>query len=81
VQNVKRTHGSEGATEPGRPTLPIPVSVRPPFLKREDDANLSMCRRRHSQREREREPLTREAIHKLVRKERREIIHEEDHST
>jgi hypothetical protein len=55
----------EGVTEPGRngpgsvslgwPAWPIPVSVRPPFLEREDDATLSTWRHHHSQRERERE--------------------------
>jgi hypothetical protein len=46
VQNVKRTHGSEGTTElgqdglgpvgPGRPAWPISEAVRPPFLEHED---------------------------------------------
>jgi hypothetical protein len=61
VQNVKRTHGSEGATElgqdepgrvgPGQPARPIPVSVRPPFLEREDDATLRTWTHHHSQKE------------------------------
>jgi hypothetical protein len=63
VQNVKGTHESEGATEPGRDgprpvspsrlAWPIPVSVRPPpFLEPEEDGALKSWRRRHSQRER-----------------------------
>jgi hypothetical protein len=42
----------------------------PPFAERES----------HSQREREREPFAREAIHKLGREKRREIVHEKDRS-
>jgi hypothetical protein len=61
VQDVKRTHGSEGATKPGwdgpgsvgpgRPAWPIPEAVRPPFLEPEEDATLKSWRHRHSQRE------------------------------
>jgi hypothetical protein len=35
----------------------------------------------HSHTKRERDPFTREVVHKLERKERREIIREEDRST
>jgi hypothetical protein len=59
-------------------TGPFRRRFGPPFLEREDDATLTPCGRRHSQR---REPFAREAIHKLERKDRREIIHEEDHPT
>jgi hypothetical protein len=45
VQNGKRTHGSEGATEPGRdgPGLTGLAHSRggsPPLLEREEDATL-----------------------------------------
>jgi hypothetical protein len=58
VHNHLRTHGSEGATEPGRdgpgpvgpgrPTQPTPGSVRPPFLAPEGSSTLKPWRRRHS---------------------------------
>jgi hypothetical protein len=58
VQNVKRIYVCEGENEPGRnglgsvgpgrPTWPIPTSIRPPFLEREDDATLSTWSCLHS---------------------------------
>jgi hypothetical protein len=60
VHKYMRTHGSEGATEPGRDG-PGPVGLTdfqgrfgPPFLAPEGFSTLSSWRRRHSQ-ERERE--------------------------
>jgi hypothetical protein len=53
VQNVKRTHGSEGATDPGRDG-PRSVGLAhscvgsAPFLECEDDATMDPWRRRHS---------------------------------
>jgi hypothetical protein len=59
VQNVKRTHGSKEATEPGRMglgrsaqadrTSPFSRRFGSPFLECEDDATLSTWRSRHSQ--------------------------------
>jgi hypothetical protein len=49
-----------------------------PFLAPEDPSTLSSWRRRHSQ---DREPFAREAIHKLEREKRREIVREKDLST
>jgi hypothetical protein len=49
MHNHLRTHGSKGATEPGRDG-PLPMSVRPPFLAPEGFSTLKPWRRRHSQR-------------------------------
>jgi hypothetical protein len=77
-----RTHGSEGATEPGRDG-PRPGGLAHSrgrfgllFLALKDPSTLSCWRCHHSQ---DREPFAREAIHKLER--RREIVREKDRST
>jgi hypothetical protein len=51
VHNGKRTHVREGVAElgAGRSAWPIPWSVRPPFLEREDVSTLRKWWRRHSQ--------------------------------
>jgi hypothetical protein len=64
------------SAQTGRPG-PSRRRFGPPFLEREDDATLSRCGHRHSQRE----PFVREVVHKLERKERREVIREKDCST
>jgi hypothetical protein len=50
-----------------------------PFLEPKDDATLSTGRRRHWQKERDR--FAQEAVHKLERKKRKEIIREKDRSS
>jgi hypothetical protein len=75
MHNHLRTHGSEGATEPGRdgpgpvgPSRPGPLltSVRPPFLAPEGFSTLKPWRRGHSGGE---SHSHQEAIHKLEREE------------
>jgi hypothetical protein len=90
VRKDMRTHGREGATEPGqdgpgpvgpgRPAWPTPVSVRPPFLEREDPSTLSTWRHRHSQREGERERTIRLTGRPQEREREREREEEGDHS-
>jgi hypothetical protein len=91
VQNVKRTHGSEGrpnGAEMGLGWLaqagwpgPFPRWFDPPFLEREDNATLSTWRRHHSRRESRSPEKPSEAVHRLESKKRREIIRKKDRST
>jgi hypothetical protein len=88
VQNVKRTYVCEGATEPGRngprpvgpgwPACPVPTSGQPPI-----SCVWRWCNPKYVEVPpfAGREPFAWEAIHKLVREKRREIIRKEDRST
>jgi hypothetical protein len=83
VQNAKRTHGSEGATKPGRDG-PGPVGLAhfhggsPPI-----SWAWRWCNPKYvwAPPFAEEEPFARDVVHKLERKERREIIREKDRSS
>jgi hypothetical protein len=79
VHKYMRTHGSEGATEPGRYGPGPPVGLAhfegrfgPPFHAPEDPSTLSSWRLRHSQ---DREPFTPRG-HPQAREKRRQIVRE-----
>jgi hypothetical protein len=88
VQNVKRTHGSEGVTKPGQDgpgpvgpgqlAWPIPVSVQPPI-----SWAWRWCNPKYVEATpfAERERAIRPRGHPQAREKRREIIRKEDHST
>jgi hypothetical protein len=78
VQNVKRAYESEGATGPSRPAWLIPEAVRSPVSWAWRWCNpKSVWVPPYAGRE----PLAREVVHKLARKERREIVCEKDRSS
>jgi hypothetical protein len=88
VQNVNRTHESEGATEPGqdgpgpvdpgRLARPTPVLVRPRISCASRWCNPEYVEAPPFT---DGEPFAREVVHKLEREKRREIIRKEDRST